>query len=271
MIEFFNIDMFKQQIRDAGPRVIAAIAVFFVGWFVVKLLVYLLRKALSKSRHVDKLLHTFILSVARILLIIILAIACVGVAEIPTAPLVTALGALGLALSLAIKDGLADLAGGIFLLVAKRFSVGDYVEIGSVSGIVDKIDLVNTVLKGFDNKIIYIPNAQVASSLVVNYSSEPRRRLDIVFSIGYEDDFELAKRIILRVIESSSLPVMEPAPVIRVSAHTPRSLDIVSRVWVNTENFYELQFYMLEQVKKEFDKAGITIPHLPAEPFLSRT
>lgn len=260
----FGDKTFTEQIEKTAPRLLAAILVFIAGWFLIKLLMKLMGKAIGKT-HIEKTLHAFILSVTRMILIILLALVSLGVASVPISPLITALGAAGLALSLAIKDGLTDLAGGVFLLASKRFAVGDYIEVNGIHATVHRIDLVNTVLKGFDNKMIFIPNSQMSAAQVINYSAEPLRRLDNLFSIRYEDDFELAKKLIRQVIDASPLPLREPEPVVRVSAHTPRGVDITSRVWVKREDYFILNFYMLEEVKKAFDSAGIVIPHLPPE------
>lgn len=177
----------------------------------------------SKKTKIDPLLHTVILSVTKIALLVLLAISVLDKLGIPTTSIITSLGAVGLAISLAVKDSIATLAGGVVILVLKPFNLGDYVEIDGLGGTVREITMFNTVLNTPDNKRISLPNDSVYKAKVVNYSAEPNRRLDLVFTIGYNDDYDKAKALIEKVIRIVrwlwmirrrwyGCPVMAPAP-----------------------------------------------------------
>ena len=146
------------------------------------------------------------------------------------------------------------------VLFSKPFSKGDFIETNSVSGTVENITLTYTTLKTPDNKRIYIPNGEISTSKIVNYSAEETRRLDLVYSISYQDDILLAKKILAEIVERSGLALPDPAPAYLVAEQAASSVNLAVRVWVKTADYWDLNFYMNEQVKLEFDKAGITIP-----------
>ena len=147
------------------------------------------------------------------------------------------------------------------MLFSHPFGVGDYVELEGVSGTVKSINLLYTRLNTPDNKGVYIPNGQVANATIINSSAEENRRLDMVFSIGYEDDIPTAKAILERVIQNDPLALTDPAPTIRVGEQAASSINIDVKVWVFKDNYGDLKYNLNEQVKSEFDKAGITIPY----------
>ena len=256
------LDNFLFNIQDKLLSVVFAIVVFFIGYGVIKAMRKPMGKWLVKLK-IDKSFHSFILSIVQITFIVLLGVSCLEMSGLVKASsLVTALSAVGLAVSLAVKDSLGNLAGGMEVLFTKPFAVGDFVDVCGYSGTVKEIGIAHTTLKTVDNKSIYLPSSDVAKAKIVNYSREPLRRLDIKFSIGYKDDFEQAKKIILDTAESSGLVLHEPdMPFARVCSHGANSIDIQSRIWVKSENYWTLNFYMYEQVKKAFDKAGINIPY----------
>ena len=239
--------------------VVNAALVGVVGWLLIKFLLGFIAKFLKKTK-IDPLLHTVILSVTKIALLVLLAISVLDKLGIPTTSIITSLGAVGLAISLAVKDSIATLAGGVVILVLKPFNLGDYVEIDGLGGTVREITMFNTVLNPPDNKRISLPNDSVYKAKVVNYSAEPNRRLDLVFTIGYNDDYDKAKALIEKVIRDCPLALDDPAPVVRMSGHGASAIEITTRVWVKNSDYFELQFRMYEDVKKIFDQNGISIP-----------
>ncbi len=260
----FNLNYFDTIIHSAQNKltsIIFALIVFFIGYFIIKALQKPLKKWLTKLK-IDISFHAFILSLAKITLTVLLGMSCLEMSGLVKATsLVTALSAVGLAVSLAVKDSLSNLAGGMTVLFTKPFEVGDFIDVCGYSGTVTEIGIAHTMLKTVDNKIIYLPSSDVAKAQITNYSKEPTRRLDIKFSVGYQDDFEKAEKIILDTAEKSGLILHEPAePFARVCAHSSSSIDIQFRVWVKSENYWDLHFYMYEQVKKAFDENGISIP-----------
>lgn len=242
------------------PMLLTAGIIFLVGFLLIRLLMSFSRRLLKRSK-IDLTLHHFILSILRICLYVVLAITVLSIL-LPdaVAGLIATLSIFGLAISLAVKDSLANLAGGISVLFTKPFALGDYVSIGSTEGNIKEIRLNYTILSTIDNKIIHIPNGDVSKAQIINFTNEPTRRLDLVFSIGYHDDFEEAKQIIRDLLAAHPLALTEPEPVVRMLEQGTSSIHLTCRVWVNTPDYWSLRFDLLEQVKTSFDKVGISIP-----------
>ncbi|MEG1448303.1 MAG: mechanosensitive ion channel family protein, partial [Oscillospiraceae bacterium] len=155
----------------------------------------------------------------------------------------------------------SNLASGIVVILSKPFALDDYVKIGDSEGTVKEIGFVYTILGTIDNKKILIPNSQVSASKVVNFSAEKMRRLDLTFSIGYNDDIKQAKEIILNEIKKTGLALQEPnPPFVGVGNHGASSIDLTTRIWVPTEDYWTLNFELLENVKYAFDENHISIP-----------
>ncbi len=203
-----TISLFKQIMDNVlSPKVIIPIITLVVGFVAIKIIMKLFSRALARSK-IEISLHTFLKSLLKISLYVILLMTAASMIGIPITSLVTVLGALGLAISLAIKDSLGNLAGGFLILFAKPFSVGDFVETEGVSGTVKAINLFYTRLNTIDNKRIYIPNGQLSNAKIINYSAEPTRMLDRIFSIGYDDDMDAAKQTIMDIILRSEYALL---------------------------------------------------------------
>jgi small conductance mechanosensitive channel len=179
---------------------------------------------------------------------------------IATTSFVAILGAAGLAIGLALQGSLANFAGGVLILLFKPFKVGDYIEAQGYSGTVNEIQIFNTILKSLDNKTIIIPNGNLSNDCITNYSTEPLRRVDFVFGIGYEDDIKKAKEVLLTIIKSDSRVLKEPEPFVSIGELGDSSVNFTVRVWCNKEAYWDVYFDMFEKVKLEFDKQGISIP-----------
>ena len=256
-----QIKLLKNFLQTMLPKCVTAVVLFIVGMFLIRLVMKFTRKMLTRST-LDPTLHSFILSILRAVLLIFLGIVVLTVL-VPSAvgSMVALLGVFGLAVSLAVKDSLANLASGISVLFTKPFSLGDYVSIGDYEGTIQEIRLNYTVLKTVDNKLIHTPNGDVAKAHITNFTGEPVRRLDLEFSIGYEDDFEKAKAIILEIITQHPSALPDPAPLVRMTRHGDSAIVLISRTWCKTEDYWNMRFDFLEEVKRRFDQEGITIPY----------
>lgn len=256
-----HLEQFIEQAISFIPNILFAAAVFGLGYVLIRFILHIFHKALSRSRRIDPAIYPFILTLLKMVLLVLLVLTCLDILSIPVTPLITALGAVGVAVSLALKDSLANLLGGSVLLVTKPFKIGDYCEIDEEQGYISEIGFVYTVLKTADNKKIFIPNGQVTNATVVNYNTDVKRRLDILFSIAYDADFELAQKTILDIVLAHPHALKDPKPIVRMNAHSASSIDILCRVWVDPDLYWELNWDLLESVKKEFDHLGINIPY----------
>ena len=248
------------QAPNLWQRVLYVVALLAVCLIVMKLLMSVLNRALDRL-NIEKGLHTFIKSVVKILLWFLTVTIILGYIGIEVTSLIALLSVIGLAVSLAIQSTLSNLAGGIQVLVSKPFKAGDYVETESISGTVSEIGLVYTKIKTYDNKIIMIPNGQVASAKITNYTAEEQRRVDLKFNTSYDAPVELVKETIQSVIRSHPKAMREPAPFVRVSAYKDSSIEYAVRVWCATDDYWEIYSDLLEQVKAAFDKNGIEMTY----------
>lgn len=249
-----------EKIIQYGGSLLVALAILVIGLLVIKLVLRIEEKALSRTR-LDKSVHKFVMTATRYTLYIILAVVILTSLKVPTAPLVTVLGACGAAVALALKDSLGNIASGIIILANKPFIRGDVIEVTGITGIVQSIDLLVTTLKTYDNKVITIPNGTITASVLVNYSREKNRRVDVTFTISYDSDIAKAKDVLLAVAESNPDIFADPAPVIGVAAHQDSSILLDLKVWCETSRYYDVRYYLEEQVKLAFDEANITIPY----------
>ncbi|MBQ7605575.1 MAG: mechanosensitive ion channel [Firmicutes bacterium] len=250
----------KEGLIAMGTPIVVALLIIIVGAFIVKAAMKLMTKALEKTK-IDPALHTFIKNIAKVALWLLIIVTALGKLGIPTSTFVTVIGACGAAIALALKDSLSNVAGGILILVTKPFGKGDYIEAGGAAGTVDKIDLMTTTIRTIDNKVVRVPNSNMSTSVVTNYSEAKDRRVDNNFGIGYECDIDKAREIILKVPKSNELVFSDPEPVVLVGDHADSAVVLHSRVWCKNADYWTVYFYMQEQVKKAFDEGDINIPY----------
>ncbi len=243
-----------------GVKIIAALIVLIVGQKLIKLIKKWIRKS-PKFDNVDLGARTFLSSFLGITLNIFLFISIAMILGIPTTSFITALASCGVAIGLALQGALGNLAGGIMILIFKPFKVGDYIDATSASGTVSSISIMYTTLKTPDNKVITIPNGNLTNSVIENYSVSEDRRVDFVFTTDYNSDIENVKNILLDVASKHELVLKDPAPFARLSNHGESSLEYTLRVWSKASDYWTVKFDLLENVKKEFDANGISIPY----------
>lgn len=247
-------------LTGAGWTIVAALAAAVIGIIAVRVILSILRKVLLKS-PMDNTLANFILTVSRFALWLLLLFIIASVMEIPLTPLVTALGAVALAIGLALKDSLANLANGVMLIGIKPFKEGQYVDIDGVSGTVKSIGLLTTELVSPDNKKIILPNSKITSASIVNYSAKPTRRVDWEFSASYDCDIETVKSVIMSVINSHDKILSSPEPMVRMTKQQDSAIVFTARAWVNNADYWDVNWDIGEQVFHRFKEEGISIPY----------
>jgi small conductance mechanosensitive channel len=173
---------------------------------------------------------------------------------------VAIVGAAGLAVGLALQGTLQNFAGGVIILILRPFKVGDYVEGGGLAGTVNEIQIFNTILLTPDNVRVIIPNGKLSNENIKNYSAEDKRRVDMVFGIGYGDDIKKAKDTLYEILKANDKILSDPAPTVAVSELADSSVNFVVRPWVKNSDYWPTYFEIHEAVKKEFDAQGISIP-----------
>lgn len=249
----------KSMIVEYGMSLVGAIATLIIGLWVLKGFNKAFGKSLE-SRNVDPSLVPFLKSLVSTTLRLILFIVVLGMVGIQMTSFIAILGAAGLAIGMALSGTLSNFAGGVILLILKPFKVGDFIETQGYSGTVHGIQIFNTILKTPDNKTIIIPNGGVANGSMVNYSTEPTRRVDWSIGIGYGDKIEAAREILLDILNNDERIHKDPAPFIKVSELADSSVNLATRVWVNSEHYWDVKMETLEKVYNEFNAKGINIP-----------
>jgi small conductance mechanosensitive channel len=244
---------------DFGINLITAIVIFFVGKWVVNLVVKGMLKAMQKS-DVDTTLRRFVANLVRMLLMLFVIIAAIGALGVKTASLVALIGAAGLAVGLALQGSLSNFAAGVLIVMFRPYKVGDWIEGGGVSGAVEEVQILTTVLKTGDNKRVIIPNSQIMGTTITNYSANDTRRVDLVVGVSYSDDLDKVRKELQDLVAAEDRILDDPAVTIAVSELADSSVNFVLRPWVRTEDYWGVYFDLTEAVKKRFDEVGISIP-----------
>lgn len=246
-------------VKMFGPNLLTAIVTLVLGLWVVKFAVKGVVKILNKS-GVEVALVSFLKSLITMLLKVMVYITALGMLGIEMTSFIAVLGAAGLAVGLALQGSLSNFAGGVLILFFKPFRVGDFIERGSESGTVEKIEILHTHLKTPNNQLIVIPNGQLANSPVTNFTAKETRRAVFPVGIGYKSDIKKAREVILRVLQEDERILPEPEPIVVLTNLGDSSLDLSARAWTTTENYWGFFWENLEKIKEELDKEGIEIP-----------
>ena len=215
--------------------------------------------ALSRTK-LEGLAAAFLARAARIAIYVVAVISALGTLGVDTTSLIAALGAAGLAVGLALRDTLSNLAAGLILAFNGAFRQGDTIEVNSVIGTVMEIDLLTTELKTPDAKKVLIPNGSLMQSSLINYSAYPSRRIDFLVGISYDDDIEKAERIIREVIEQQNFCLKDPEPVVGADNLGDFGQNVLVRVWVDNDFVITGKMALLKEIKRAFDREKITIP-----------
>ena len=244
------------------PKLIGSAIIIVIGFFVAKIIKKIVRKYVENSK-LDDSLEVFIINAIDICIKIVVVLAAISNLGVSITGLVAIFSAAAVAVSLALKDSLGNIAAGIVMLLSQPFSTGDFIEVeGIVSGgTVLKIDIVHTTLLTPDCRRIVIPNGQLVNKTITDFSKEKKRRMDLKFNISYNADFEKAKAIIKEVAMAHPMTINKPEPFVRVCEHGDSAVVIALRVWCKADNYWNLHFDLLEQVKSELDKNNIEIPY----------
>ncbi len=242
-----------------GLKLLLAIVTLIIGLWIIKAIMGGIRRSMEK-RDVDATLRTFLHSLLSMLLKIMLVISVISMVGVEMTSFVAILAAAGLAVGMALSGTLQNFAGGVIIVLFKPFKVGDFIDAQGHMGTVKDIQIFNTILKTPDNKTIIIPNGGLSTSSMTNYSTEENRRVDFTFGIGYSDDIDKAKKVIDGVIKADSRIFSDPEPFIAVSELADSSVNFAVRVWSKASDYWGIYFDMTENIKKAFDKEGISIP-----------
>lgn len=252
-----------EQAKDAaieyGPSVAGAVATLVIGWIAAKFVRAIVRRLMKRAK-VDPTLAGFAGNMIYMLLLAFVAISALGTLGVETGSFVAIIGAAGLAIGFALQGSLANLAAGVMIIIFRPFRMGDLIEAAGVTGKVHEIQTFSTVLDTVDNKRIVVPNSALMGDTITNYSANDTRRVDLVVGIGYEDDIRKAKDLLASILAEHPLVLQHPAPVVAMRELADSSVNFNVRPWCKTDDYWTVWSDITEQVKLQFDAAGLNIP-----------
>lgn len=256
-----TVEVFEQVARGMTlTKALYGVLLFLACMAVMKVVLSFIDRTMTRLK-VEPTVHKFTHSCLKVLMWVVTGLIVAAYLNFPVNSLVTVLGVIGVALSLSLQGSLSNLAGGITVMATRPFAVGDYVEAGGVSGTVNEIGLAYTKLKTIDNKIIFIPNGEISGEKIVNYNKQEQRRVDLTFTVSYDDDPERVKEIMRQVIGAHPKALFTPEPFVRTTSLGESSVGYTLRVWCATEDYWDLYYDLLEQVRAAFDREGVELTY----------
>jgi small conductance mechanosensitive channel len=253
------LEKIQDLVINYAPSVLLAIVTLIVGLWIIGMITKVFHKSLKK-RSVDNTILPVLKTLVSVTLKVMLFISVAGIFGVETTSFVAAIGALAFAVGMALQGSLGHFASGIMLLVLKPYKVGDLVELDGEVGNVIAIQIFNTHINTLDNKRVIIPNGVITSGKIINYTEMDERRVDMTFGIGYTDDIDKARSVIQKTVDACE-QVLKTKPVdIYVSELADSSVNFAVRPWCRPEDYWTVYFYCHEQIKKNFDKEGVSIP-----------
>lgn len=240
-------------------KIVLAIIIFIVGKWLAKKIVNVADKVMTRS-HLDNTVASFLSKLLYGILLVIVILAALSKVGVQTTSVVAILGGAALAVGMALKDQLSNFAAGVLIVIFRPFVRGDFVQISSYTGTVTDITLINTHITTTNNHDVIIPNSDISTSAVINYTSLPNRRVDITVGVGYDADLKEAKDVLLATAKANSLAFTDPEPVIRVTNLGDNSVDLTINVWTSNDDWWAMQCDLLEEFKIALDEHNIDIP-----------
>lgn len=242
-----------------GVRVLAAILIFFIGRWIAKQITKGVRKLMEKA-NTDAMLVKFVSNLVYVGLLVFVVLGAINQLGVQTASFIAVIGAAGLAVGLALQGSLANFAAGVLMLIFKPFKVGDFIEGGGTAGVVEGIQIFNTVMRTPDNKLVIVPNGQIYGGTITNYSAKDTRRVDLVLGVGYDDSLDKVRSVIDDVLSKDERILSDPAPTVGIVELGDSSVNFAVRPWAKSADYWPLLMDLNETFKKRFDAEGISIP-----------
>jgi len=259
----FVTDFLEQYIGKEAAEIVSQLLppfiMIIVGLIVIKVVKKFVRRLIGKSK-LRKGLHTFVEKTISVVLYSIMILIVADMLNIPISSLLAAFSVVGLAASLAVQDTLSNLASGVVVLATHPFRTGDWIEVANISGTVKEITFNHTVITTLDNKVIRVPNKEVANATIINYSENKNRRLCLSFDVSYHAPTKKVLAVLNEVVNEAPRILKDREIFVKLTAYKDSSIEYTIRVWTKNEDYWDLNFYLLEKVKEAFDANGIEIP-----------
>jgi small conductance mechanosensitive channel len=236
------------------------LVVLLVSWILSNVIGKAVQKAVANIKSTSALLKDFIVNITRKAVFIVGFVVALSMLEVNIGPLLAAIGAAGFIMGFALQGTLSNFAAGILILIYRPYDVGDLVEVGGMLGKVDAMTIVSTTLRKPDNQKVVIPNNMIWGDIITNITGTSKRRVDLVFGIGYSDDIAKAQKVLEEILANHEAILKDPAPVVKVHELADSSVNFVVRPWVETVNYWDVYWDVTRSVKERFDAEGVSIP-----------
>lgn len=254
------IDKIGNFFTNYGFNIVAAILIFIIGYFFIKFLSKVLMKIVYATK-LDNAIGGFIVALLKVLLWILLMFAIVSMLGLSGNSFLVALSSIALAIGMALKDSLSNIANGIVIIITKPFKKGDHIAVGSQEGIVKNIKILTTEIYTFDNKKIVLPNSSIVNNSLTNYTANPTRRADVIIGVAYDSDIKLVKKVLYNLLSEHALVLEVPSPSIIIKDFSDSSIDFQVRFWTKTDNYYSAINDVKELIIEKFRENNIEIPY----------
>jgi len=243
-----------------GLKLLGATVILLLGMWLSRRLSKTLDRAFERA-HMEATLRGFLRNIAYAAMLVIVVVAALQSLGVPTTSVMAVLGAAGLAIGLALKDSLSNIASGVMLIVQRPFHVGDFVQAAGLEGTVDQIRVFQTKLRTIDNRVVVVPNSLITTAPIINFTANPQRRIDLAVGVGYEDDLKAARAVLLEVANANPLVLGDPAPEALVTALGESSVNLELRAWVNTGDYGKARSELTAAVRDGLIERGLNIPY----------
>ena len=254
------ISALSSWVLNTGIKILISLVILMISFRIIKKITRKITKKGETGKYDKTITKTFAyaFSIGAKTLVIVCLIGYLG---IDTSGITALIASLGVCIGLAVNGAVSNLAGGVIILVTRPFKVDDFIEAQGISGTVEDIHMICTKIRTPDNKVIYVPNGSLANGNIINYSEKDTRRLELKFAIAYNSNYEKAKTLVWDIVTSHELVLSDPTPFVRMTAHGESSITLTARVWTKGSDYWNVNFDLLEAVKKSFDENGIEIPY----------
>lgn len=249
-----------QLLETWGLKLLAAVIIFVVGRWLAKRLSIGLDRVMGRA-GVDVTLGGFLRNIAYAVMLVLVIMTALSALGVPTTSMFAILGAAGLAVGLALKDSLSNIASGVMLIVLRPFRTGDHVIAAGQEGTVLEVRVFQTRLRAFDHRVIILPNSEITTAPIINFSTLPQRRMDITVGVGYDDDLHLARKVLMEIAENEPLLSKNPEPVVRVVNLGESSVDLVLQAFARNDDYIEARSKVTEAVRNQLIEHGLNIPY----------
>jgi small conductance mechanosensitive channel len=243
-----------------GLKLLGAVVILLLGMWLSRRLSKTLDRAFDRA-HMEATLRGFLRNIAYAAMLVIVVVAALQSLGVPTTSVMAVLGAAGLAIGLALKDSLSNIASGVMLIVQRPFHVGDFVQAAGLEGTVDQIRVFQTKLRTTDNRVVVVPNSLITTTPIINFTANPQRRIDLAVGVGYEDDLKTARAVLLEVAAANPLVLAAPPPEALVTTLGESSVNLELRAWVNTPDYGNARSELTAAVRDGLVERGLNIPY----------